>query len=296
MKPSHAPNPGYATRDTQHALRTNTLLIRTPEGIVFSQLLAGPLSRFLAWLIDLFCVLALTMLLGTLLAVLQVISVGIAQAVGLLLQFVVMIGYAICCEWRWRGQTLGKRILRLRVVDAQGLRLKFSQVVIRNLLRFVDMLPFFYLVGGIACAVSRRAQRLGDLAANTLVVRIPKIAEPNLDQLAAGKFNSLRNYPHLEARLRQRVSAQEAALALQALVRRDLLDPAARVELFAQIAEHFHGKVPFPPEATDGVADEQFVRNVVDSLYRPSRKESLPSLATRESSAVVPQPAPVARR
>jgi uncharacterized RDD family membrane protein YckC len=296
MKPSHAPNPGHATRNTQQTLRANTLLIRTPEGIVFSQLLAGPMSRFLAWLIDLFCVLALTMLLGTLLAVLQVISVGIAQAVGLLLQFVVMIGYAICCEWRWRGQTLGKRILRLRVVDAQGLRLKFSQVVIRNLLRFVDMLPFFYLVGGVACAVSRRAQRLGDLAANTLVVRIPKIAEPNLDQLAAGKFNSLRNYPHLEARLRQRVSAQEAALALQALVRRDLLDPPARVELFAQIAEHFHGKVQFPSEATDGVADEQFVRNVVDSLYRPRRKETLVSPAPQESLPVAPQPSPAARR
>ena len=235
--------------------RTNTLFIRTPEGIVFPQLLAGPMSRFLAWLIDLFCVLTLASLFSALLAVLQVISVEIAQAVGLLLQFVVMLGYSIYCEWSWRGQTLGKRIMRLRVVDAQGLRLKFSQVVIRNLLRFVDMLPVLYLVGGVACAVSRRAQRLGDLAANTIVVRIPKVSEPNLDQLTAGKFNSLRDYPHLEARLRQRISAQEAALALQALLRRDLLEPQARVELFAQIAVHFRGKVQFPHEATEGCAD-----------------------------------------
>jgi uncharacterized RDD family membrane protein YckC len=251
--------------------RTNTLLIRTPEGIVFSQLLAGPMSRFLAWLIDLFVVLMLASLFSGVLAILHFISFGLAEAASLLMQFVLMIGYGIYCEWFWRGQTLGKRMMRLRVVDAQGLRLQFSQVVIRNLLRVADMLPLFYLVGGIACAVSRRAQRLGDLAANTIVVRIPKVTEPNLDQLAAGKFNSLRSYPHLEARLRQRVSAQEAALALQALVRRDLLDPVARVELFSQVAEHFRAKVQFPPEATEGITDEQYVRNIVDSLYRPSR-------------------------
>jgi uncharacterized RDD family membrane protein YckC len=247
------------------------LLIRTPEGVVFSQLLAGPMSRFLAWLIDLFVVLMVASLIGTGLALLNFLSFGLAEAFALLIQFVLMIGYAIYCEWFWRGQTLGKRMMRLRVVDAQGLRLKFSQIVIRNLLRFVDMLPLFYLVGGVACAVSRRAQRLGDLAANTIVVRIPKISEPNLDQLMAGKFNSLRAYPHLEARLRQRVSAQEAALALQALVRRDLLDPVARVELFSQIADHFRAKLSFPPEATEGITDEQYVRNIVDSLYRPSR-------------------------
>jgi uncharacterized RDD family membrane protein YckC len=251
--------------------RTNTLLIRTPEGIVFSQLLAGPMSRFLAWLIDLVVVMVLASLLSIALALLHFISFGLAEAATLLVQFVLMIGYGIHCEWFRRGQTVGKRIMRLRVVDAQGLRLKFSQVVIRNLLRFVDMLPLFYLVGGIACVVSRRAQRLGDLAANTVVVRIPKVAEPNLDQLTAGRFNSLRHYPHLEARLRQRVSAQEAALALQALVRRDLLDPPARVELFSQIAEHFRAKVPFPPEAAEGITDEQYVRNIVDSLYRPRR-------------------------
>jgi uncharacterized RDD family membrane protein YckC len=214
---------------------------------------------------------ALASAIGVALAFLHFISFGLAEAAGLLIQFVLMIGYGIYCEWFWRGQTLGKRMMRLRVVDAQGLRLKFSQVVVRNLLRFVDMLPFFYLVGGVACAVSRRAQRLGDLAANTIVVRIPKMAEPNLDQLMAGKFNSLRAYPHLEARLRQRVSAQEAALALQALVRRDLLDPVARVELFSQIVDHFRAKVSFPPESTEGITDEQYVRNIVDSLYRPSR-------------------------
>jgi hypothetical protein len=52
------------------------------------------------------------------------------------------------------------------------------------------------------------------------------------------------------------------------LLRRDELDPYARVELFGELATHFRGKVEFPPEATDGIADEQYIRNVVDVLYR----------------------------
>jgi hypothetical protein len=153
------------------------------------------------------------------------------------------------------------------------LKLHFSQVAIRNLLRAVDMLPGFYLVGGLACLWSRRAQRLGDIAANTIVIRSPKLGEPDLDQLLAGKYNSLRAYPHLEARLRQRVSPGEAALAVQALVRRDQLEPAARVDLFAQLAAHFRSKVVFPAEALDGITDEQYVRNVVDVLYRTGQAQ-----------------------
>lgn len=253
---------------------TNTLLIRTPEGVVFSQALAGPVPRFLAWAVDGVCVLAIILLLSIILGLLGMIGGGFVVALGTLAMFVVQVGYSILFEWYGHGQTPGKRMLRLRVMDAEGLRLKFHQVVVRNLLRFVDMLPVFYLLGGLACAFSRRSQRLGDLAANTIVVSIPKIFEPNLDQLLAGKFNSLRAHPHLEARLRQRVSAAEASVALQAIVRRDLLDSAARVELFAAIARRFRDKVPWPPDAIDGIADEQFVRNIVDSLYRPRRGSS----------------------
>ena len=251
--------------------KTNTLQIRTPEGIVFSQLLAGPVTRFLAWGMDLACILGIVMVLSMAAGLLGLVSFGLAQALSLLLIFAVSIGYGMILEWLWRGQTVGKRLLRLRVVDAQGLKLHFSQIVIRNLLRAVDMLPGLYLVGGVTCLLSRRAQRLGDIAANTIVVRTPQIAEPDLDQLLAGKYNSLRAYPHLEARLRQRVSPQEAALAMHALLRRDQLEPAARVDLFTQLAAHFQSKVEFPGEAVEGITDEQYVRNVVDVLYRTGR-------------------------
>jgi hypothetical protein len=133
------------------------------------------------------------------------------------------------------------------------------------------MLPLLYFVGGVTCWLSRKSQRLGDIAANTVVIRISAVAEPDLGQLAAGKFNSLRQHAHLAARLRQRVSPSEAALALQALIRRDEFEPAERVDLFAQLATHFRTKVEFPSEALDGVADEQYVRNVVDVIYRPRR-------------------------
>jgi hypothetical protein len=181
---------------------------------------------------------------------------------------VIGIGYGILFEWLWRGQTLGKKLLRLRVVDAGGLRLQFSQIVIRNLLRFVDSLPLLYFVGGVTCILNSKTQRLGDIAANTVVIHHPKVTEPDLDQLLAGKYNSLRQYPHLEGRLRQRVTPEEAGIALRALLRRDEFEPQARVELFSAIAAHFRSKAEFPAEATEGITDEQYIRNIVDVLYR----------------------------
>ena len=250
--------------------KLNTLTIRTPEGIEFSLLLAGPVTRFLAWSVDFLAILALSKLLGVVFGIAGIISRDLATAANILGYFLVSIGYGIFLEWYWHGQTLGKRLLRLRVADTHGLQLQFSQVVIRNLLRFIDSLPvLFYLVGGLTCLINRRAQRLGDFAANTVVVWNPAVDEPNLDQLLEGKYNSFRKYPHLEARLRQHVSPKEAQIALQALLRRDEFDPGSRVELFGNIVSYFKQIVAFPPEATDGISDEQYVRNLVDALFRP---------------------------
>ena len=249
-------------------MKTSTLVIRTPEGIVFSQLLAGPVTRFLAWFIDLLVVVVTLIVLEMCFALAGIVAGGFAFALGIITWFVVWIGYGILFEWGWRGQTLGKKLFRLRVVDAEGMRLQFNQIVVRNLLRFVDALPLVYFVGGVACWLSPKCQRLGDLAANTVVIRSPRVHEPDLDQLFAGKFNSLRQFPHLVARLRQNASPVEAGIALQTILRRDEFEPVARVEIFNDLAAHFRAKVEFPSEATDGVADEQYLRNVVDVLYR----------------------------
>lgn len=264
--------------------KVNRLVIRTPEGCSFSLLLAGPVTRFLAWLIDLFCVIALLLGAQFVLGFLMVVSPGLAMALSFLVAFVIAFGYGILLEWLWRGKTIGKRVFGLRVMDEHGLRLRFSQVVIRNLLRFADMLPPVFVsgqplflplygVGGLTCLLTRRSQRLGDLAAGTVVVRSETILQPDLTRVLGDKYNSFRDYPHLEARLRQHVSPEEARIALQAVLRRDELDPDARIDLFDGIASHFRSIAEFPQQATDGLSDEQYVRNVVDTLFRSQLKQ-----------------------
>ncbi len=249
--------------------RTNTLIIKTPEGIEFSLQLAGPITRFLAWAVDLATIFAIISIVNVVFGILGILSRDLAMAGNIIGFFVVSIGYGIITEWYWQGQTLGKKLLRLRVMDEQGLRLQVSQIVIRNLLRFVDSLPALYLVGGLVCLFNRRAQRLGDFAANTIVIWNPHISEPDLNQLLEGKYNSFREYPHLEARLRQHVTPSEAQIAVQSIVRRNDLEPQARIALFRDLTAYFQSIVTFPQAATDGISDEQYVRNVVEALYRP---------------------------
>jgi len=251
--------------------RTSVLVVQTPEGISFPLLLAGPITRFLAWFIDAACIATGAMISRFVFMLLGLVSADFANALFVISFFIISIGYPIFTEWRWRGQTVGKRLFRLRVMDVQGLRLQFSQIVIRNLLRFIDSLPLFYTVGGAICFFSKKAQRLGDFAANTIVVRDPHLAEPDLRQALAGKYNSFRDYPHLAARLRQRLSVAEAGVALQAILRRESLDPAARVLLFQQIVEYLKHTVEFPEEAIEGLTDEQYVRNVIDLVFQQRR-------------------------
>jgi len=243
--------------------------IQTPEGVTFNLPLAGPVSRFLAWIVDAACMLAAFQMIRALINLLGLISADISVAFATLIFFGIRTGYAIIMEWYWQGQTIGKRVLGLRVMDVNGLTLQPSQIIIRNLLRAVDSLPLFYLVGGLACLVTTYGQRLGDLAANTIVIKSGRAPEPDLDLiLEKNRYNSLKAYPHLVARLRQQVAPEEAGLALQALMRREELLPEARLELFDMMADHLKGKVAFPLEAVEGVSNEQYVRNVVDVLFK----------------------------
>lgn len=247
--------------------RSSLLRLQTPEGIAFDLPLAGPVSRLVAWMLDALVIALLCSVIGALFAAVGWLLPDLAAGVMLIAFFVSQFGYAIFLEWRWRGQTLGKRLMRLRVVDATGHKLHLSQIVLRNLLRTVDVLPGSYLIGGLACCLTPRAQRLGDLAANTVVIREPRSEQPDLTQLMAGRFNSLRSSPHLCARLRQEVPPAEAAIALQALLRRDELDPVPRARLFAELATRFRDRVAFPEDLTEGLSDEQYVRAATDLLY-----------------------------
>jgi uncharacterized RDD family membrane protein YckC len=245
-----------------------TLCVQTPEGVVFNLRVAGLFTRFLALCIDLGAISTVSTLLGIVTALLAVLSPDFARAISIVAYFVISIGYGIFTEWHWRGQSWGKRIMRLRVIDASGLKLQLSQIVIRNLLRPVDLLPFAYLLGGAISYWSRHGQRLGDLAANTVVIYIPESFALDTQELEESKYNSFREFPHLEARLRQRVPPAEAALALDAILRRNELEPKARVELFREFAAYFRDIVPFEEHVDESITDEQFVRNAVASLYR----------------------------
>lgn len=241
--------------------------IQSPEGMNFNLELAGPLARLFAWLIDAAIIQAATAVVGKVMMFAQVVSPDLAMGLYIILVFVITFGYSVAMEWFNRGQTLGKTVLKLQVVDEAGLPLSFSQVFIRNVLRIVDTLPVLYLVGGIAVFVSKRFQRLGDMAARTIVIRNRRPEWMDFKQAIKGKYNSLRPFARSSALLRQKVGPEKAGLALEALLRRDSFDDAARVNLFRQIRGEFEKCAVFPEEATLGLSDEQYVRNAVEILF-----------------------------
>jgi uncharacterized RDD family membrane protein YckC len=247
--------------------RGTSLVIETPEGVEFSYELASPITRAMAWIIDLAAIGLLTKGTDKLCEWLAHVNRDWASGLAVILYFVISVGYAIVLEWRWRGQTLGKRVLGLRVVDAQGLRLQLSQIALRNLLRLIDMLPVAYLVGGIAAFSSRNCQRLGDLAAGTIVARERTAPAADVEELAPAKYNSLAAFPHLTARLRSQVSPEAVNIAVEAVSRRDAYEPLARIELFQELAAYFRGLVQFPEAAAEGLTDEQYVRSVLRVVY-----------------------------
>lgn len=250
-----------------NADQVQRLRVRTPEGVSFSFMLASPVPRLAAWLVDQATIMAVWSVVSVLISLLGVFGAEFAQGVMIVGFFVLTTGYSIALEWLWNGQTVGKRLLHLRVMDERGLPMQFSQVVVRNLLRAVDALPLAYLVGGITALVGRKAQRLGDIAGATVVVHEPPPTGAGLGGLTLAKYNSLRGQRHLTARLRANISPELAQAALRASMRREEFTPEARLTLFGELAEHFRSLAPLPPEVAEGISDEQFVRNVVEVVF-----------------------------
>lgn len=100
------------------------------------------------------------------------------MAIFFILLFLAQWGYFTLFEAFWNGQTPGKRLLRLRVIQQSGRSIGFLDALSRNLLRIVDELPGFYLVGILFLFATRRSQRLGDLVAGTLVIHEKKVEAP----------------------------------------------------------------------------------------------------------------------
>ena len=180
-----------------------TMRIATPEGVSLELSLAGLGSRFVALLAD---TLLQGVALGLLIVALVVADTGgfAFEAIVALAVFALLFVYPVAFELAAGGRTPGKRWSSLRVVCDDGSPLTFRSSALRNVLRLVDILPGLYLVGAIAIFATRANQRLGDLAAGTLVVREPRAsavvaqaAEPvepaEPDELPAWDVSGLRD-------------------------------------------------------------------------------------------------------
>ena len=152
---------------------SDDLVISTPERVAFQYEIAGIGSRFLAQVVDGLVITAALIVVSILAAALGGVfsSPELGLLVELILVFVLLAGYFLVSEAVWNGQTLGKRSARLRVVGDHGEPLTIGQAIIRNLIRIVDFLPFFYGIGMLTLFINGRGKRLGDFAAGTLVVR-----------------------------------------------------------------------------------------------------------------------------
>jgi len=199
---------------TANALDT-TIAVVTPENIAFEYQLAGPFRRLPAYLIDvttrwavIFLFICLLLFTGALAS--STSAGSFLLATGMVLYFVISWFYGTFLETYFNGRTVGKWACGLRVICVDGRPIDGTRAVIRNLVRIADIAPFAAatqfsddvgaviwiptgMVGFITVICTRRMQRLGDLAAGTMVVvdekswRLPitKIEDPRVPALAS---------------------------------------------------------------------------------------------------------------
>ncbi len=213
--------------------------IETPENVEVHFDLAGPGSRFCAAALDVLVIAGLTMGIIAVLAVMEILTLGsglprlasqLGIAVGILLSFLLFTGYFLLCELFQGGQTPGKKALRIRAIRDDGTPLRPGNVLVRNLLRIVDFLPFLYGLGGILCLLDRRHRRLGDLAAGTVVVK-----EGEIDYRSRTDRRYRMTAPE-GTRQNAELTSEERRLIGGFLHRREELLIAARGELAGRLA------------------------------------------------------------
>ena len=235
---------------TDEALDT-TVRLGTPERITFRYPLAGPFRRAAAYMIDL----VILVLLGfTLFLLATAMSLGTPAGGGVFLAilFVLRFGYGAVCEGVFNGQTPGKRALGIRVVSVEGVPIVGAQAFLRNLLWCLDgVWPFAYIPALASMMLTPRFQRLGDLAAGTMVVvehRPPRGGVTTVEE---------RAIEDLLTRLPGRIDAgPELARALADYVEhRERFGPARREEMAGHLARPARAKYDLPPEApADAIA------------------------------------------
>lgn len=175
------PSPAEPRNAAPSAPLDTRIRIETPEGIDLVMRPAGLLSRALAFGIDLGIRALLIGVLIMLFKLFDKLGTGLAA----IAMFLVNWWYMVLFEVLNQGRTPGKRIMGQRVIQDDGTPIGWASSLIRNLLRFVDMLPFGYCVGAISCLNHPTFKRLGDLAAGTLVIyRDVPVQRPAIPQAA----------------------------------------------------------------------------------------------------------------
>jgi uncharacterized RDD family membrane protein YckC len=260
------------------------LRIATPEGVTVDLILAGVGSRFTATLIDL--TFKGLLILAALLATSAVGDFGLALFS--VISFAIYFGYDVAFEVLAGGQTPGKRWTGLRVLRDDGRPVDLLSSAIRNVVRLVDGLPLSYLPAMVSILATERNQRLGDLAASTIVVREPRKGEaadngfaayvpraPAPAFAAAPSFGGFGLPPGVEALTPvgraarnaaggeildvSAVSADDLAAVRSFLDRRADLPPAVRRDLARRIAGALAPRVG---GATAGLDDEDLIEQV----------------------------------
>ena len=252
------------------AISVGRLEVITSDHVVLRYDLAGAGNRGFAALVDF--LLATLLTTGWVIGWTRLLEGAGAPLLGLVILTAGLFGwsYFIVLEWLWNGQTVGKRLFGLRVINEDGSPARFLAVFVRNLVRVADFLPAFYGLGLIAIVVSPRSQRLGDLAAGTFVVRAPT---PSVDWLSlrtleagtggAGTAGAATTVATRGAELHVGALSGEAQRLVREFVAREGKLPAAeRSALAARIAAHLRERVPEASEPDD-VA---LIRNVARSL------------------------------
>ncbi|MCP4878057.1 MAG: RDD family protein [Gammaproteobacteria bacterium] len=149
--------------------------VEIPGGINLEAQVVGPIPRCFAYAIDLgirgICILILS------LVAIPFGAFGMGGGLFLIVLFAIEWLYPVLFELFWRGQTPGKKLLGISVINDDLSPVTLGPSMVRNLLRTVDFLPLFYLLGLISMLSNRRFQRLGDLAAGTLVISLPQSAK-----------------------------------------------------------------------------------------------------------------------
>lgn len=240
----------------------------TPEAVPIVLDVAGIGSRTIATIVDSLIQLAAFLAISWLVS-LSGISDDVAGVISIVGVFVMVWGYFMVLEGLWGGRTPGKAASRIRVVRADGRPVTWTQVTVRNLLRIIDFLPFYYMLGGVLVVLSKRSQRLGDLAAGTVVVRDRPARPPAVLPIppeAAAAARALDT---------SALSDREFALIRSFLERRATLVRDSRGNVARELAAAIRPKIAGSARWT---GDDESLLEAVVASYRagPSREGLLP--------------------